>query len=184
MKTLKRIKKWYKELPANISKRFLVDMHPVFLQSMQNKHIINKSVYQNLSQKKAEKIMKLLSSPKYKKYFYKVVAYDTYSPKEIKIPKTWYGKMFDKIAYNISKLYVFLFAREIYDNIKSFEIISKSIVSLNNRINEYMLSTTVGERLARANSYNIINDDKIKAYARLSKFQSSRVSKILAHNKL
>lgn len=158
MKKLIKIKNWFKNIPVLLSKKFIGNFHPQFLELMQrSKFVLNHNIFQELSDKRAKEIIRMISSPKYKKYFYKAVGYNLQHPEEIKILKTKWEKILDKIEYFISKAYVFLFVREIYNNIKSFEKISKNIILLNSKIDEYFAKTTVIERLTRAYNIGIIS---------------------------
>jgi hypothetical protein len=157
MKKLRKIKNWFKNIPVLLSKKFIGDFHPQFLELMQRSSFVDNNIFQELSGKRAKELIRIISSPKYKKYFYKAVAYNPQHPEEIKILRTKWEKTLDKIEYFISKVYVFLFVREVYNNIKSFEKISKNIIVLNSKIDEYFAKTTVIERLERAYNIGIIS---------------------------
>ena len=179
---MRKLKNWFNNLPARISKRYVSNMHPVFLKLMQKSNFIQKNAYVERYEKRYNDIMNILASPRYKKFFYKVVQFDPKLAEELKVPETWYGKLFDKIAYNFSKLYVYLFAREVYNNIKSFEAVTNGIISLNKRINEYMVSTTIDERLDRASEYKIIEPKKREAQRKLRNMQTIGVNDIKIRN--
>jgi hypothetical protein len=178
------LKNWFNNLPARLAKRYIGDFHPRFLELMQRSKFVEKNVYAEMVEKRYGDIMTMLDSPRYKRFFYKVVAFDPKLPKEIEVPKTWWGKLLDKIVYNISKAYVYIFAREVYRNIKSFEVVSKGITSLNERMNKYMASTTVEERLDRATAYKIIDVKGRTIQRRLRNMQSIGVAKIKERNQL
>jgi hypothetical protein len=180
---IKKIKSWYKNLPSKFAKKYVGNMHPKFLELIEHSVFSNKNYYQEIRDKKAKAILELISSPRYKKFFYSIVGYRINQP-AVKVPITWFEKLIDKIAYNLSKLYVRIFAKNLYLNIKLFEETSKNIISFNKKIDEYMANTTLDERIDRATEFGIISNDRRTAHRRLYNMQAIGAAKIRKRNQL
>jgi hypothetical protein len=158
-----RLFRWFANISANLSKRYVNDCHPVFMQYLAVNNIATASIWNDARSKRFEEIWKLISSDKYKKYFYNAVDYDYKrgeSPKPL--PLKWYVRAFDKVVYWISKAYVFLFEKELYKKIKTFETVSSGVVSLTKRMDEYIASTTSLQRLSRMQALGIISNESFR----------------------
>ena len=158
-----RLFRWFANLSANLAGRYINDCHPVFMQYLAVNNIATASVWNDARNRRFEEIWKLITSDKYKKYFYNAVDYNYKrgeSPKPL--PVKWYVRIFDKIVYNLSKAYVFLFERKLYRKIKTFERVSKGVVSLTKRMDEYIASTTSFQRLSRMQALGIISNESFR----------------------
>jgi hypothetical protein len=57
----------------------------------------------------------------------------------------------------LSKAYVFLFEKKLYEKIKYFEKVSAGVADLSLRVDKYIASTTYEERLSRMQALGIIS---------------------------
>jgi hypothetical protein len=162
---------WFANLSAKLAGRYVKDCHPSFMSFVEKHNLATASTWYEAWAKRYNEIMKMLDSDAYRKYFYNAV---DYKRGEIKLqPVKWYVRIFDKIVYNLSKAYVFVFEKELYKKIKSFEKISKSVINLTKRMDEYIASTTSLQRLSRMQTLGIISkqsfqDDFDVLYCRVS----------------
>jgi hypothetical protein len=181
MKKLKfKIKKWLFKTFVN---RYLqtVDGTLLNLFSKEEKNKSNKSFFgSDRANKERERIIKLLSSEKYKKFFFAAVKYDRNNPDVAIKP---YGKsIIDRIFKAISIAYLYLFNRDLFERIQIFQKWTSKVSTIETQVNNYIATTTLDERADRAIVLGVVEEEKGKAQKRLRKIQSSRVEKILVHN--
>jgi hypothetical protein len=163
---LKPIKKrsklymWFANLSAKLSGRYVKDCHPAFMSFVEKHNLATASTWYEAWTKRYNEIMKMLDSDEYRKFFYNAVDYKRGELKQL--PVKWYVRIFDKIIYSLSKAYVFVFERELYKKIKSFEKVSKNVISLNKRMDEYIASTTSLQRLSRMQTLGLISRESFQ----------------------
>lgn len=155
-----RLFRWFANLSANLAGRYVNDCHPIFMQYLAVNNIATASIWNDARSRRYKEIMKILDSDKYRKFFYNAVDYKRGELKPL--PVKWYIRIFDKVVYNFSKAYVFLFQRELYRKIKTFEIVSAGVVSLTKRMDEYIAKTTTEQRLSRMHALGIISYESFK----------------------
>ena len=155
VKRRSRLYMWFANLSAKLSGRYIKDCHPAFMSFVEKHNLATASTWYEAWTKRYNEIMKMLYSDAYRKYFYNAVDYKRGELK--KLPVKWYVRIFDKIVYNLSKAYVFVFERELYKKIKAFEKVSKGVISLNKKMDEYIASTTSLQRLSRMQTLGIIS---------------------------
>jgi hypothetical protein len=168
------LKKWFND---NILHRYLQGIDANFIGFFTKKHDY---IFENNEKflQEYERIMKILSSDKYKRFFYKVVNYDAAMPEPVAIKP--YGKSFsDRVKNAIAKTYVYLFRRELHNAIILFEKWRHKIKILDEKIDGYMATTTLDERLNRSKTFGIVTEKKVEAVKRLNKIKTKRVEKIL-----
>jgi hypothetical protein len=181
MKKLKfKIKKWFFKTFVN---RYLqtVDGTLLNLFSKEEKNKLNKSFFgSDRANKERERIIKLLSSEEYKKFFFAAIKYDRNNPDaEIKP----YGNgIIDKIFKAISIVYLYLFNRDLFERIRLFEKWTSKVSTIETQVNNYIATTTLDERADRAIVLGVVDEKGGKAQKRMRKIQESRVQKILVHN--
>lgn len=175
-----RIKSWIFE---TFLQRYLVSVDAMFINLfIKFDKKAPPVVYVSRAEVEYKRIMKTLNSPKFKEYFYKVVKYDRHAAQSLIKP---YGKtMKDKIFSFIAETYIRFFNRELYQNILQFKRVRDGIITLNEKIDEYMANTTIEERLDKAASIGIIPSDNRVAQRRLRNMQAIGVTKIKERNKL
>jgi hypothetical protein len=151
---------WFANLSAKLSGRYIKDCHPAFMSFVEKYNLATASSWYEVYTRRYNEIMKMLDSDKYRKFFYEAVDYKRGELKPL--PVKWYVRIFDKIVYNLSKAYVFIFEHELYKKIKSFEKTSKSVVALTKKMDEYLASTTSEQRLSRMKALGIISNETFK----------------------
>lgn len=149
MKIVKKIRKWFNK---NVLSKYLVTYHPAFLTLVNE---IELKLNDDKRQKKAKEIMKLINSSQYKRFFYRAVNYNPAIPELPELPVSFN----DKFKIFISKIYIFLFRRDIYRKLQLFKKISKGFTEQEERINNYINQTNVGERIDRAVELGVISAD-------------------------
>ena len=149
MKILKRIQKWFNK---NFLSKYLVTYHPAFLSLVEE---IELKLNDDKRHKKAKEIMKLINSSQYKRFFYRAVNYNPAIPELPETPLS-FG---DRFKIFVSKIHIFLFRRDIYKKLQLFKRISEEFVEREKKINEYMIQTSVGERIERSVNLGIISEE-------------------------
>ena len=152
MKIFKRIQKWFNK---NFLSKYLVTYHPAFLTLIEE---IELKLSDDIRNKKAKEIMKLINSSQYKRFFYRAVNYNPAVPEPPETPIS-FG---DRFKIFISKIHIFLFRRDIYKKLQLFKKISAEFIEREKKIDEYMKQTNVGERIERAVELGIIDEDARK----------------------
>jgi hypothetical protein len=180
MRKLKlKIKKWFLN---TFVKRYLatIDASLLNLFTKEEKAKLNVSFGSNRANIERERILKILSSKKYKDFFFKAVRYDRNKPEETIKP---YGDGFlDKIFNVVSTIYLYLFDRKLYQSIQLFKKWRNKISTVDTQVNDYLSNTTLDERADRAIILGVVDEKSGTAQKRMRKIQSSRVDKILVHN--
>lgn len=149
MRIFKKIQKWFNK---NFLSKYLVTYHPAFLSLVEEIEI---KLNDDIRNKKAKEIMKIINSSQYKRFFYNVVNYNPAIPELPKTPLS-FG---DRFKIFVSKIHIFLFRRDIHKKLQLFKRISLEFVEREKKINEYMKQTSVGERLERAIELGVISKD-------------------------
>ena len=152
--------RWLTNLSRSLAGRYVNDCHPVFMQYLAVNNITTASVWNDARSRRYKEIMKILDSDKYRKFFYNAVDYKRGELKKLSVK--WYVMAFDKIIYVLSKAYVFIFERELYRKIKTFETVSAGVVSLTKRMDDYIARTTPEQRLPRMHALGIISYESFK----------------------
>jgi hypothetical protein len=159
-----KLKKWFNE---KFLYRYLQGINESFIGFFTKKHDY---VFEDNGKylQDYKRIMKVLSSDKYKRFFYNVVNYNMANYKAV-IPETPtikpYGKSFsDRFKKFVAKTYIYFFRKELYDGINLFSKWKHKIKILNEKINNYMATTTVEERINRAIELKIITADDAKDF--------------------
>lgn len=183
MKKIKlKIKKWFIN---TYLKRYLITIDNSILSIFtkeQEKVFYKASIYDAEVEAKREKILKILSSKKYKKYFFKAVNYKiNNSSDEI---KPFGNNLIDKINKIISVIYLRLFNNKLYESIKLFEKWKSKISTIEDKVDNYMKTTTLDERIDRSIALGTIDNKKGTAQKRMRNIQKIRVENILEQNKL
>ena len=155
-----RLFNWFANLSRKLAGRYVNDCHPVFMQYLAVNNITTASIWNDARSRRYEEIMKILDSDKYRKFFYNAVDYKRGELKPL--PLKWYVRAFNKVVYHISKAYVYVFERELYKKIKTFESVSAGVVSLTKRMDEYIARTTPEQRLSRMHALGIISYESFK----------------------
>lgn len=155
-----RLRVWLSKISAKLAGRYVKDCHPSFMKYIEKNNILTASIWFNAQQKRLKKIMKLINSDAYRKFFYKAISYNP-GEKEVLVKK-WYVDIFDKIVYTLSKAYVFVFERELYKKIKYFETVSSGVANLSARVDKYIASTTYEERLSRMAVTGVISQQSFQ----------------------
>ena len=140
VKSPSRFRRWLSNVSGKLAGRYVHECHPAFMIFVEKNNLATASIWNDARTKRYREIMKILDSDAYRKYFYNAIDYKRGELKSI--PVKWYVLVLDKIIYYLSKAYVFVFERELYEKIKSFETVSKGFVNLSKRMNEYIASTT------------------------------------------
>ena len=181
MKKLKlKIKKWFFNA---FVKRYLatVDASLLNLFTKEEKQKLNISFGSDRANIERERILKMLSSKKYKEYFFKAVRYDRNKP-ELEVIQPFGNKIWDKIKNGVATAYLYLFDRKLYDTIQLFKKWGGKITTVDSQINEYMINTTLDERVDRAIVLGVVEEKRGVAQKRMRKIQASRVDKIVVQN--
>lgn len=181
MKKLKlKIKRWFFN---TFVKRYLATVDSTLLDLLTKEtKIINMFSYGNdRASVEYRRIMKILSSEKYREFFYKTIKYGINQP--VVVIKPYGNNVLDRIKEVISTTYLYLFDRKLYDNIQLFKKWRSGISSVEFQINNYMAVTTLDERADRAIVLGVIGEKDGVAQKRMRNIQSLRVEKILANNK-
>lgn len=188
MKKLKfRIKNWF--IKTFIKRHLLtMDARLLSLFSEDNKTKKAKiSLSDDSARKEYERIMKIISSEKYKKSFYRAVRYNPYravrynpkNPEQLVLP--FKDNLWDKILNLISIAYLYLFDKELYRSIENFEKWKNFVNKVDGQINEYMANTTLDEREDRAIKLGVVRGT---AQKKLRNMQAIGVTKIKERNLL
>jgi hypothetical protein len=181
MKKLKfKLKRWIYNI---LVKRYLLTVDASLLNLFSNderKKLDNSFFGSDRANKERERIIKLLSSEKYKKFFFKAIRYDRNKP-EGKI-EPFSNKIWDKILKGISVAYLYLFNRELYERIQLFQKWTSKVSTIETQVNEYMATTTLDERADRGVMLGVIDENKGKAQKRMRNIQSLIVNKIHEKN--
>ena len=149
MRLFKKIRKWFNK---NYLSKYLVTYHPAFLTLIEE---IELKLSDDIRNKKAKEIMKMINSSQYKRYFYRAVNYNPAIPELPETPLSFT----DRFKIFISKIHIFLFRRDIYKKLQLFKKISAEFIEREKKINEYMKQTSVGERIERAIELGVISKD-------------------------
>jgi hypothetical protein len=157
-----RLFRWLTNLSRSLAGRYVNDCHPVFMQYLAVNNIATASIWNDARSRRYKEIIKILDSDKYRKFFYKAISYNPKNREYEKLEVKWYVKIFDKAIYRLSKAYVFLFERELYRKIKTFETVSAGVASLTKRMDEYIAKTTPEQRLSRMQALGIISYESFK----------------------
>jgi hypothetical protein len=96
----------------------------------------------------------MLSSAKYKEFFYKTVNYSL-NNKKIEI-KPYGDTVLDRIYKFIAKSFLYLFDRKLYDSIKIYLKWKARLDKINAKADEYIANTTVQQRIDRAVEIGLI----------------------------
>jgi hypothetical protein len=183
MKKLKlKLKKWFFN---TFVKRYLatVDSTLLGLFTKEAKESNKFSYGTDRANAERKRIITMLSSKKYKEYFYKAIKYERNKP-EVEIIQPFGDKIWDRIKHGIATAYLYLFDRNLYDSIQLFKKWRGKISTVESQVNDYMANTTLDERADRAIALGIVEEKKGIAQKRMRKIQSSRVDKILAQNQV
>jgi len=149
MKLFKKMRNWFNK---NFLSKYLVTYHPAFLSLIEEIEI---RLNDDIKQRKAKEIMKLINNSQYRRFFYRAVNYYPAIPEPPETPASFS----DRFKIFISKIHIYLFRRDIYKKLQLFKRISKEFIVMENKINEYMKQTSVGERIERAVELGVISKE-------------------------
>jgi hypothetical protein len=174
-----KIKAWIFE---KFLQRYLVSVDKRFIELFIKYDVKPLVIIESRAEQEYKRIMKVLNSDKFKDYFYKVVHYDRQTAESLIKP---YGTtLMDRIFSFIAKAYIYLFNREVHNDILQFQRIRDGIVTLDKKVNEYMANTTPEERLDKATALGIVSDKEREARRRTYNVHSIRVKAIHELNKV
>lgn len=128
-----------------------------------------------------KRIIKMLSSKKYKEFFYKAIKHNLNEPNP-EVIQPYGSKIWDRIKQAIATTYLYFFDRDLYNSIQLFKKWGSKISSVETQVNDYMATTTLDERADRATVLGVVEEKKATAQKRMRKIQESRVSKIKKKN--
>lgn len=170
-----RIKTWIFE---NFLQRYLVSVDKRFIKLFIKYDVKPLVIVESRAEQEYKRIMKVLNSSKFKDYFYKVVKYDISTAESL--IKPYSNTLKDRIFSYIAKAYIYLFNREVYNDILMFQRIG----ALDKDIDDYMANTTPAERLDRATAFGIVSNKKREAQRRTHNIHAIRVKAIHKTNKI
>ena len=153
-----RIRGFLSNLSRSLAGKYVNDIHPTFLTYVGNSNFATSSIFRDAQARRLKKIMKLLNSDKYRKFFFKAISYNPRIKEKPIINTRWYVVAYNKIIYFLSKTYVFLFERELYKKIRVFENASSEYSDMSARIDKYIASTTPEQRLLRMHVLRILSE--------------------------
>lgn len=173
-----KIKAWIFE---KFLQRYLVSVDKRFIELFIKYDVKPLVIVESRAEQEYKRIMKVLNSSKFKDYFYKVVKYDRSTAESL--IKPYSDTLIDRIFSFIAKAYIYLFNREVYNDILQFQRIRDGIVTLDKKIDDYMANTTPAERLDQATALGIISDKEREARRRTHNIHAIRVKSIHELNK-
>jgi hypothetical protein len=160
LKPVKRpsfLRRLFSTINAKLAGKYVNDIHPGFMRYLEKNNFVTASIWRDVQAKEFRKIMKIIDSDKYRKFFYNAIKYNPAKREVPVIIKPWYVWLWNKITYELSKVYVFVFDREIYKKIRNFEKVSSEYGDLAARIDKYIAETTFDERLSRMHALEVIS---------------------------
>lgn len=173
--TLKeKIRKWFYNDILNV---YLIDFHPAFL-SQVNQIKIKSDNQNNDTEKEYKRIMKVLNSQNFKKYFYQVADYKL---NQIPVPEPQ-NNLWVKIKKFIAKQYLRFFNKELYKSLLRFKQLSKNYCKLQVDADDYIKNTTLDERANRAVDIGISTVKNRDAHKRMRNISNIRISAIHEKN--
>jgi hypothetical protein len=168
-----RIRTWIFE---KFLQRYLVSVDKRFIELFIKYDVKPLVIVESHAEREYKRIMKVLNSKKFKDYFYKVVKYDRSTAESL--IKPYSDTLKDRIFSFIAKAYIYIFNREVHNDILLFQRIRDGIISMDKKVDEYMAKTTIEERLDKATSLGIISADNRKAQRRVRNIQKIRTDAI------
>ena len=157
-----RIRGFFSNLSRTLAGKYVNDIHPGFMTYIGNSSFATSSIFRDAQTRRMKKLLKLLDSPKYRKFFYKAISYTPNVMEKPIVDTRWYVVAYNKVTYFLSKIYVFLFKRDLYKRIRNFEKVSSEYASLSTRVDEYIASTTPEQRLLRMHAVGVLSDRSFK----------------------
>lgn len=159
-KTKKRsLKKWFYDKILN---RYLIEFHPQFILFADNLSVQtdNFSVTEKRAAKEYKRIMKILNSQKYKRYFYNAVKYTT---TQGTAPfKPFENTLVEKIKKFVAKQYLRFFNKKLYRSLQMFRVTAVKFKQIDSQIDDYMKNTTIEQRIKRAIDVGMIQENNYK----------------------
>lgn len=131
---------------------------------------------------KQQRIINVLSSKKYKKFFYTVVNREINDPLPSTIIKPYGNGIWDRISNFISIQYLRFFDKKQYKAILLFKKWKHKLSIMDGQIDKYMNDTSLLERSDRRLQYGIIDENRNEAINRLLNIKSKNISKIIVNN--
>ena len=165
LKPVKRpsfIRRFFSNLNRKLAGKYVNDIHPGFMTYIGSSNFATSSIWRDASARRFKKIWKILSSDKYRKFFYKAISYNPAVKENPPVDTRWYVVTYNKITYFLSKAYVFLFERELYKKIKFFEKVSGEYADLSQRVDKYIASTTFEQRLSRMHATGVLSEQSFQ----------------------
>lgn len=150
------LKRWFY---YRILNRYLIEFHPQFILFADKLSLKtdNFSVTEKRAAKEYKRIMKVLNSQRYKKFFYNSVNYSlTTGPPPFKPFK---DTLLERFKRFIAKQYLRLFNKKLYRSLQVFKSLSSKFETLDAQIDKYMNDTTVKERCLRAKELGIVSGE-------------------------
>ena len=157
-----RIRGFFSNLKRSLAGKYVNDIHPGFMTYIGNGNYATASIFRDAQTRRMKKLLKLLNSDKYRKFFFKAISYNPSVNEKPIVDTRWFVVAFNKIIYFLSKTYVFLFERELYKKIKVFERVSSEYADMGARVDKYIASTTHYERLSRMHALKLLSDESFR----------------------
>ena len=183
MKLTKKFKFW---IFKTFLERYLVSVDEKFIEFF-IKNLEKKPIpkIESYAEREYTRIMKTLSSKKFRKHFYKVINYnmDYNIENDVQLIKPYGVSLKDKIFSFIADKYLMFFNKKWYISIQKFKKFRDNCGTLDEKINMYMNNTTIEERLDRATMiFGIVNSEIREAEIMMRNIQSIKVSNIKESN--
>lgn len=164
MRNLKqKIKKWFYD---TFLKRYLAGVNDSFVDYFTFNYQRSYSIRDAEAKKRYNRIIKELSSSKYKKYFYTAVNYTRPNSDRV---NPYSKNIIDVFKSFIAKTFIFFYDRKLYNSIKLFKKWTSKIIETDNAIDDYFANTNLFERNDRRLQYGLITKTNHDAIVRLGK---------------
>ena len=179
MKKLKiKINKWFFN---TFVKRYLATVDPTLL-SLFTKKVKGDDIISPADRVNAEnRIIKKLSSKKYKKFFHNAILYDR-NKQHVEVIRPYGNKIWDKIKHGITTAYLHYFDRNLYKSIQLYKKWNTKISTIETQIDTYMRTTSLNERVEKAIAFGVLEEKSGVAQKRMRNIKASKVIKIVAQN--
>jgi hypothetical protein len=156
---------------------YLIEFHPSFL-LVADRIKIKKDDFDKESEKEYRRIMKVLNSQKFKRFFYQVVDYKL-NEKPLPEPK---NNLWSRIKKFVAKQYLRLFNKELYESLLRFKLLTEGYQKLNAAADDYIANTSLDERADRAVDVGISSKENRDAHKRMRNISNMRIAAIHEKN--
>jgi len=169
-----KIRKWFYEEVLN---SYLIEFHPSFLLIADRIKIKSDNLDKDLGNE-YRRIMKVLSSQKFKKFFYQVADYKL-NEKPLPEPK---NNLWSKIKKFVAKQYLRFFNKELYKSLLRFKASTEVYRKLNAAADNYIANTSLDERGDRAVAVGILSEENRNVHKRMRNISNMRIAAIHEKN--